>query len=452
MIRAVLLGAVPRARVSQTRTAAEQWPAPQIRVAHAGPVTPEWGGATPGGVATHLVHLAEGLRDAGVAVSLLATNAAAPSVRAWMDHRGGVDLYRMYQPAGLEWVSPDYLAAVGIATLPRYALGLRSAPARPLGSRRVALAHLAWYRRFLIASRPRLLHVQHPMERHLYARLLRHLEGWRLPLVVTLHSFSAEHPEHVVQGLMRPNLPHADVLIAVSRGTAREAVSLGADPGKLRVIRSGVDAQTFRPRDREAARLRLGVRPDLPLALFVGNLEPRKAVNLLLMAMARVRQSVPDAALAIVGTGQSAGAEDQEPRLRAMARELELTEAARFLGRVSSGELADWYAAADAFVLPSSSEAQGIAALEAMASGLPVVASAVGGLLDTIQDGHTGYLVPFGDVHRLAAHVADLLTAPPLRLRLGSAARAAVEREFSWQRSVAQTIEVYREVLESCRA
>jgi glycosyltransferase involved in cell wall biosynthesis len=422
--------------------------APSLRVALVGPVTPDLGGRTPGGVATHLVHLANGLAQAGVDAALLATNAPATTPRQWPPMGQPAPLYRTYVAETLaDWVNPAYLAAVGPANVARYAARLRGYDdIEPLGSRKVALGNLLWYRRFLCTVRPQVLHVQLPLERHLYARLIRQYEGWRLPLVVTVHSFFQEHPDALIQGLMRPNLRHADRLIAVSRSTAAQAVELGADPDRLRVIRSGVDTQRFQPRDRAAARARLGLSPETPIILFVGNLEPRKAVDRLLHAFAQVRASLPGARLAVIGTGESAGAEDQTALLHQLAHDLSLARSVRFLGRVVESDLLDWYAAANVFALPSSSEAQGIVALEAMACGLPVVASAVGGLLDTIEDGRTGYLVPFGNVPVLAERLASVLSDPAAPA-IGMAARRAVINDFSWERAVSATIEVYREVL-----
>jgi glycosyltransferase involved in cell wall biosynthesis len=208
-----------------------------------------------------------------------------------------------------------------------------------------------------------------------------------------------------------------------------------------------VDVERFRPRDARQARSRLGLGAYTPVVLFVGNLEPRKQVHLLLEALQQVRRSVPDARLAIVGSGKSAGAEDQTLHLQRLAVGLDLQSAVQFTGPVDGETLLDWYAAADAFALPSSSEAQGIVALEAMACGVPVVASAVGGLLGTISDGHDGFLVPPGDVTALADRLVTLLRNRPARQTLGQAARRKVEQEFSWSTRVAATIEVYREVL-----
>jgi glycosyltransferase involved in cell wall biosynthesis len=184
--------------------------------------------------------------------------------------------------------------------------------------------------------------------------------------------------------------------------------------------------------------------------LFVGNLEPRKQVDVLLRAMRCVRQRVPRAALVIVGSGRSAGADDQTDRLVGLSRDLDLADAVRFVGPVDDQQLLDYYAAANVFALASSSEAQGIVALEAMACGLPVVATAVGGLLGTIDDGRTGFLVPSGEALPLAQRLVDVLQDGHRAETLGSAARQSVERDFSWPRAVEATIQVYQEAL-ACR-
>jgi glycosyltransferase involved in cell wall biosynthesis len=272
-------------------------------------------------------------------------------------------------------------------------------------------------------------------------------ERLRLPLIVTAHSLFGEHPEATIRQVMAPNLRAADRVIAVSPHVADQAVELGVASHRVRVIRSGVDTERFRPRDKGTARAALGVKQDVRLVLFVGNLEPRKQLDVLLRALVEVRQRIPHVELAIVGSGASAGVEDQSARLRRLAAELNLQAAVRFVGGVDADGLLLWYAAADVFALPSSSEAQGIVALEAMASGLPVVASAVGGLLDTIDNRVDGFLVQSGDVFNLAGRLVEVLSDEGTRVRLGQAARRRVESHFSWATTVAATIEVYREVL-----
>ncbi len=309
------------------------------------------------------------------------------------------------------------------------------------------LANLLWYRAFLACVKPDLVHVQHPLERASYVRMVQRLEGWRLPLIVTAHSLFGEHDSATIETLMAPNLRAADRVIAVSGHIADQAIQLGVDASRVAVIRSGVDVERFRPRDRDAARTALGIDDATCLVLFVGNLEPRKQVDVLVQAMVEVRRRVPAAELIVVGSGESAGVLDQTEHLLRLTRNLDLMTAVHFVGRVADQQLLDYYAAADVFALPSSSEAQGIVALEAMACGLPVVASAVGGLLETIEDGRTGLFVPTGDVAALAHGLLALLENGSERQKIAAAARQAVEQDFSWPMAIAATVEVYKEVL-----
>jgi glycosyltransferase involved in cell wall biosynthesis len=343
------------------------------------------------------------------------------------------------------FLAPGYVARVGARRLAHYGLAL--AGARAEGSRREVLGQLLAYRAFLDAARPDVVHVQHPLERTHYMRQVSRLERRRWPLVVTAHSFFGEHADSVIHNFMAPNLRAADRVIAVSPHIAEQAARLGADPSRIRVIRSGIDVERYQPADRGLARAALGLSHEVPLVLFVGNLEPRKQVDVLLRALAQVRTHVPGAELVVVGSGESAGADDQTLRLGQLADELGLHDAVRWVGRVDDAALRTWYAAADVFALPSSSEAQGIVALEAMACGLPVVASAVGGLLGTVEDGQTGYLVPSGAVEPLAQRLVELLSDPARRQTIGQAARSVVARDFTWQRAVEATVDVYREVV-----
>ena len=417
-----------------------------MRVALIGPVPPRLGGTTPGGVATHQVHLAAGLASAGIEAPLLATNTRGEPM-TWKVKPDEVDfpLYRMARPGRAR---RDYLATIGARHVARYAAYL--ATRRRAGSRREMLADLLWYRHFLATLRPDIIHVQHPLERATYVRLVQHFEGWRLPVVITAHSLFGEHDVATIETLMAPNLRAADRVIAVSGHIADQAVQLGIDRQRVAVIRSGVDLERFSVRDRAAARRARGIDDATCLVLFVGNLEPRKQVDVLLQAMVDVRRQVPTAELFVVGSGESAGAQDQTAHLLRLSQDLALAQVVHFVGRVEDSALLDFYTAADVFALPSTSEAQGIVALEAMACGLPVVATAVGGLLDTIQDGRTGYLVPSGDVGALARALLLVLEDEPHRQTIAAAARQSVERNFSWPASIAATIEVYRDVL-ACR-
>ncbi|MBV9896638.1 MAG: glycosyltransferase family 4 protein [Chloroflexi bacterium] len=416
-----------------------------MRVALIGPVPPHMGGMTPGGVATHQVHLADGLAAAGVETALLATNTSV-SPGCWRAPKNSA-AYGLYRVVAQTRSVPARVQAYGGAvSVLRYLP--RVMRMRRVGSRAEVLRNALAYRRFLVEVRPDLVHVQHPLERCLYARMVRRIEGWRLPLVVTAHSLFGEHAEPTIHQLMAPNLRAAERVIAVSDHIADQSIALGVDAKRVRVIRSGVDTHRFQPRDRSAARRRLRISFEAAVVLFVGNLEPRKQVDVLLRAVAQVRKQIAAARLLVVGSGESAGAEDQTARLVRLTTDLGLGDAVEFMGQLSEDELLDAYAAADMFALASSSEAQGIVALEAMACGLPVVATEVGGLPATIDEGRTGFLVPPGDVAALAQRILGVLLEPERAAAIGAAARHEVEQRFSWKRAVEATLEVYREVLD----
>jgi glycosyltransferase involved in cell wall biosynthesis len=383
------------------------------------------------------MHLAEALAAQGAEVALLATNTRAPVEAAREPQRElGFPVYGM----------PDRvdLNGLGYARLARYAarIGLD----RRHGSRSEILRNVLAYARFFDRLRHGVIHVQHPLERCTYARLVRKLERLEQPLVVTAHSLFGEHEDQTIHEVMAPNLRAADRVIAVSEHIADQATVLGVEPRRISVIRSGVDTQRFSPREKGDARRRLQLARTDNVVLFVGNLEPRKQVDVLLRAIASLKKKVPELRLLVVGSGESAGVQDQTARLIRLTQELGLEPGVRFMGRLSETELLDAYAAADVFALPSSSEAQGIVALEAMACGLTVVASAVGGLLGTIEDGATGFLVQASDVDALAEKLQEVLGDPQLRQRIGTAARRAVEQQFTWAKAAESTLDVYREV------
>jgi glycosyltransferase involved in cell wall biosynthesis len=387
-----------------------------VRIGLIGPLPPELGGSGAGGVATHQAHLAAGLAALpDVDVSLLATNA-----------RGLPPLPYAATPLRERGLRPS-------TTLLRYAWRVRRAD----GSRRERLRQLVGYSQFLRTARPDIVHVQHPLERLRNVGEIRCLERTSWPIVVTAHSFFGEHEDAVIYGEMQPNLRLADRVIAVSPHIAEQAEQLGVERERIRVIRSGVDIDRYQPRDKLAARDQLGMLAEAQLILFVGNLEPRKQVDVLLRALSQME----DARLAIVGDGELRDA------LQKAAVQAGVAERACFTGRVDPETLMRWYAAADVFALPSSSEAQGIVALEAMASGLPVVASDVGGLRRTVEDGRTGFLVPAGDVQSLARRLAEVLSDQARARAMGQAARRSVEQHFSWTRAVEATASVYRELV-----
>lgn len=202
----------------------------------------------------------------------------------------------------------------------------------------------------------------------------------------------------------------------------------GARADRIAVIPCGVDTELFRPMDRGEARALLGLDGS-PVLLYVGRLSPIKGLETLLEALGLLRAPAP--VLCVVGGDTDEPENGPVAHLRERVTALGLGDAVRFVGPQSQERLRLYYAAAEMTVMPSYYESFGMVALEAMACGNPVVASRVGGLTTTVQDGVTGYLVPEGDARVLADRVSTLLGDGDLRRRLGGeAARRATQ--YRW--------------------
>ena len=172
------------------------------------------------------------------------------------------------------------------------------------------------------------------------------------------------------------------------------------------------------PGDRAEARGRLGL-DDRPVLLWVGRLAPIKGLDTLLDAVAQLRTTHEGVRLLIVGGDADEPSNGHEASLRQRIERLGLHDAVRFIGPQPQSVLPLYYVASDVTVLPSYYESFGMVALEAMACGSPVIASRVGGLVTTIRDGVTGFLVPDSDVAALAERIGNLLGDADLRWRIG---------------------------------
>ena len=215
-------------------------------------------------------------------------------------------------------------------------------------------------------------------------------------------------------------------LVAVSRFTQAEAVAEGIDPKRVIVIDNGV--APLKPDAAQASALRnemlapAGTR----LVLSVGRLVPQKAQQVLIQAAEIVIRSFPWTRFVIAGEGP------EREALQSQIAQSGLGEGVRLLG--ARTDIPELLAASDLFVLSSSSEGMPVALLEAMASGLAVVTTRVGGMPDVISDGETGILVPPQDPFALAGAICKVLQDDDLRLRLGLSAKALIEKEFSLEK------------------
>ncbi|HET8627116.1 MAG TPA: glycosyltransferase [Thermomicrobiales bacterium] len=230
----------------------------------------------------------------------------------------------------------------------------------------------------------------------------------------------------------------------------------GAAPERIAVIPAGVDTVRFRPVPQEEARRRLGLGPDDLTIVYVGRLLPRKDIRNIVRALAllRHRADLPVRLFVVGGEGAEPDplVTPEIGAVQRLAAELGVADRVVCTGKRQPDELRWYYGAGDVAVTTPWYEPFGLTPLEAMACGRPVVGAAVGGIAYTVVDGATGALVPPRDPAALAERLAFLLARPGLRAQLGAAARARVEREFTWVRTAQRTAALYDEVLRERRA
>jgi D-inositol-3-phosphate glycosyltransferase len=236
----------------------------------------------------------------------------------------------------------------------------------------------------------------------------------------------------------------ADLVIATCTDEVRELLSMGVPRRQVTVVPCGVDLSLFTPPARP-------VQPDGPLRILIlGRLVPRKGIADAIVALARV----PGAELVVVGGPDPAqlAADDEFRRLSALAVSSGVPDRVRLLGRLPHAELPEVMRSCQLLLAVPWYEPFGIAPLEAMAAGLPVVATAVGGLQDTVVDGVTGLLVPPRRPDLLAQAVNELLSDPSRRLAMGRAGRERVVARYGWDSVAEQTEACYSGVLAGRRA
>ena len=208
---------------------------------------------------------------------------------------------------------------------------------------------------------------------------------------------------------------------------------------KLIAIPNAIDLSKFENLESGKLRRELDLDTDAPILLTVGRLSKQKGVQYLLRAMPEVLSEISNTRLALVGAG-----EDEES-LKALARELGIQEAVRFLGW--HAEIPEFLKDADLFVLPSLWEGMPNVILEAMASGVPSVATEVGGTPELVSDGETGVLVPPADSDALARNIIFLLQDRELRIRMGQNALERAKSHFSPEQMIARNERLYAELV-----
>ncbi len=236
----------------------------------------------------------------------------------------------------------------------------------------------------------------------------------------------------------------SDVLAVSTDDEVEQLTRLYAAPrDRIKTVYPGVDHLAFRPVPRrEAVRAALGLGDQATL-LYVGRIQPLKGLDLAIRSVEELSGAMErDVVLLVVGGASGRAGENELRRLHELSSSLGVPQRVRFLGPRPHSSLPDLYSASDVVVVCSHTESFGLAALEAHACGIPVVATAVGGLSHIVADGATGYLVHRRDPSTFAGHLKSLLTDDDLRRGFG---RAALERSnaFDWDRSADEFLELY---------
>jgi glycosyltransferase involved in cell wall biosynthesis len=370
-----------------------------------------------GGPALHVAYLTAGLADRGYRTTLVAGELS----------RGEESMAFVADRLGVQ-----------VATVSE--LGREISPLRDA----VATVRLA---RLIREQRPHILHT-HTAKAGALGRVAALLAGRSArPLVV--HTFHG----HVLRGYFGPVRARVfklvetllarstDALVAVSPQVRDDLVALGVAPReKFAIVRLGIElGARVDGADREASRRLLGVPPERFVVGWIGRMTGVKRTGDVLLALRELRARGVDATLCMVGDGPDREAVEEQAYRLGIARHC------LYLGYQEV--VAGWYAALDALVLPSANEGTPVSAIEALATGRPVVATRVGGVPDVIREGEDGFLVEVGDVEALAERLARLASDPGLRARMGAGARTRVVARYSVDRLVDDVDRLYRALL-----
>ena len=286
-------------------------------------------------------------------------------------------------------------------------------------------------------------------------------DEWNVPIVHMFHTLGEMKNRIALSDAEREGAYRIDgekqVLARADRivvATVAEQTQLRflyrADKHKISVIPPGVDLSHFYPIPKDEAREYIGVDMDKKLVLFVGRIEPLKGLETLIRAMACHRsRPIGQVTLAVIGGDPNVSREEMSSemiRIQKLCDDLFMGRMVAFLGKRAQETLPYYYSAADVLVMPSHYESFGMVALEAMASGTPVIASQVGGLAFLVKDGETGFHVPDQDPDALCEKLSQILGDSKLREAMGLRA-SQYAKDYAWANIAAQIVDVYNELV-----
>jgi glycosyltransferase involved in cell wall biosynthesis len=269
---------------------------------------------------------------------------------------------------------------------------------------------------------------------------------YKKPFIVTQHNTfidyqsllnMAEHLNDLTIG--KSVLKRADRIITVSKETMKYVLKLGADKSKTSVIYNGVDVDTFCPTNKKENRKKLGLPKNRKIILSARRLVYKNGLGTLIESVPLVAQNHPDVLFVVAGKGPS------RKLIEDRIKELGIDNNIKLTGFVPDNLLPSYYGAADYFILPSASgEGLPLVLLEAMACGLPVIATTVGGTPEIVKHMKNGVLVPPRNPEAMAETTAKILSDERLGPSIGEKARRIIEDRFTWEENVSQLQDIYK--------
>jgi glycosyltransferase involved in cell wall biosynthesis len=265
---------------------------------------------------------------------------------------------------------------------------------------------------------------------------------YHIPAIATVHRVEVDSVGKVWYIFRRYVLNKFYRIIAVSNFTKMLALNAGAHEDKISIVYNSCDETIFSPcQDKARIKAKYGISTERKVILYAGNLIKIKGVYTLIESLKTLYTRFPGFIAIIIGQG-----EEQE-KLQSLVNEYGLANNIRFLGWLTQRELSEYYKAADIFVLPSETEGHSVALLEAMRSGLPIVASDVGGNSESIEDGLNGFLFNSGNHNALADKLVILLSDYNLREYMSSNSLKIYLEKFSTKIQIENYLRLYSELV-----
>ncbi len=237
------------------------------------------------------------------------------------------------------------------------------------------------------------------------------------------------------------SLKSSKKIIAVSADLSSKITQMGINPKKILVLRNAVDINRFKPNNGTKMRNKYGFKENETLLLFIGHLEPFKGIFELLDAFYEISKKNQNVKIIIIGEGHA------EKKIKETVAKYNLSDYITFTGKISPETIQNFYQMADIFVLPSYTEGLPLVVIEAMACGLPVVASCVGGIPEIVKNNINGFLVPPRNKEKLTQKLEFLINDEKLRKKFGEKSLEAIDDEFNIDKKINKFIKLYTSLI-----